>query len=466
MSIRYFQSLASRLLNEAVLCSLRIRRRRLILECLESKQMLTAIAFVQRQLDDVPSVLLTADYDGDGSDDILSAVDGILFSRFGRVIEPVAADIDGDGDLDVVGQDSNGGIVWAENSDGMGAFTVTPIDTSFMGGFQFVTSIAVEDLEGDGDLDVITAILFENENLDSFEEIHWYENKNGNGDFAAQQVLAEVGSESFSTLFGADVDGDGDVDIFDASNSLGLIFVGWLENLDGSTLGNRQIIKGNLDNLSTCASLRFERAVDLDGDGDPDLLSPARTSQFFGESRVGFHWYENSNGVFAAEPRFIEHDLQFCQIDPVDMDGDGDLDVLYLDLSESVDPFSQRLTVGWYENTDGSGDFSSHHTIATHSFSDFVRSTRLFPADIDGDGDRDVIVYKPGNPIIWHENRLIGDADDNGEVDFDDFLLLAANFGKEVDAVWEEGDFDANEKVDFDDFLALAANFGAKRQQA
>ena len=65
--------------------------------------------------------------------------------------------------------------------------------------------------------------------------------------------------------------------------------------------------------------------------------------------------------------------------------------------------------------------------------------------------------------ITWHENRLAGDTDDNGEVALADFLTLSANFGKQVDAVWEDGDFDGNGRVEFADFLILSDNFGNSR---
>ncbi len=51
-----------------------------------------------------------------------------------------------------------------------------------------------------------------------------------------------------------------------------------------------------------------------------------------------------------------------------------------------------------------------------------------------------------------------GDTNFDGEVKFDDFLVLSANFGDE--GGWAEGDFDGNGEVDFPDFLALSANFG------
>ena len=45
------------------------------------------------------------------------------------------------------------------------------------------------------------------------------------------------------------------------------------------------------------------------------------------------------------------------------------------------------------------------------------------------------------------EDRLQGDANENGTVDFEDFLILSANFGA-VDAVWADGDFDGNGVVE------------------
>jgi formylglycine-generating enzyme required for sulfatase activity len=51
-----------------------------------------------------------------------------------------------------------------------------------------------------------------------------------------------------------------------------------------------------------------------------------------------------------------------------------------------------------------------------------------------------------------------GDCDEDGDVDFDDFSVLAFNFGSTGD--WTDGDFDGDGIVDFDDFGALALNFG------
>ena len=66
--------------------------------------------------------------------------------------------------------------------------------------------------------------------------------------------------------------------------------------------------------------------------------------------------------------------------------------------------------------------------------------------------DRAYVVY--GKP-----STLPGDANGDGSTNFQDFLILANNFGKEG-AVFADGDFDGDGRVSFLDFLVLAENFG------
>ena len=63
------------------------------------------------------------------------------------------------------------------------------------------------------------------------------------------------------------------------------------------------------------------------------------------------------------------------------------------------------------------------------------------------------------------EQRIVGDFDSNGMVNFDDFLILSENFGRE-DARSTEGDLNGDHKVGFADFLILSANFGQEHVMA
>lgn len=56
---------------------------------------------------------------------------------------------------------------------------------------------------------------------------------------------------------------------------------------------------------------------------------------------------------------------------------------------------------------------------------------------------------------------LPGDANEDGNVDLQDFSLLKANFGATTGALWSEGDFNGDGAVDLQDFSLLKANFGA-----
>lgn len=53
-------------------------------------------------------------------------------------------------------------------------------------------------------------------------------------------------------------------------------------------------------------------------------------------------------------------------------------------------------------------------------------------------------------------DRVLGDIDGNGLVEFADFLILSSNYGKETD----EGDLNGDAVVNFADFLILADNYG------
>ena len=56
-------------------------------------------------------------------------------------------------------------------------------------------------------------------------------------------------------------------------------------------------------------------------------------------------------------------------------------------------------------------------------------------------------------------NKLPGDANLDGVVNFPDFITLATFFGQST-GLWSRGDFDSNGRVAFEDFAILARNVG------
>ncbi|RLD77354.1 MAG: hypothetical protein DRJ15_13690, partial [Bacteroidetes bacterium] len=79
-----------------------------------------------------------------------------------------AADIDEDGDMDVLSASlSDDKIAWHENTDGQGSFSSQQIITTNADG---AISVYATDIDGDGDMDVLSASFDDN-------KIAWYENQ-------------------------------------------------------------------------------------------------------------------------------------------------------------------------------------------------------------------------------------------------------------------------------------------------
>ncbi len=335
----------------------------------------------------------TADFDGDGDPDLVAAASGsdtvewfenavfdgrdeawvgtVIDLDFDSVAAVRAADVDGDGDPDVVGAAMNGdAVTWWENSSGNGTTWVErPIAINFDGAF----GVDVTDMDADGDLDVVGAALFA-------DTVMWWENTAGDGtSWTARTVEAVLdGAVSVAT---ADLDGDGDVDIA-AAGSQSDTFE-WFENLDGSaTSWARHTIASNFDYAHAVA------VGDLDGDDDPDIVGAAAWSD-------DLLWWENASGNATV---WSQHTIDGA-VDGVrglnlaDLDGDGDLDVL------AAAAFTSTLS--WWENADHSATAWTEHQLDGA----FVGGTAVKAADLTGDGWLDVVATPfDGHAVEWWEN--------------------------------------------------------------
>ncbi|MCH8922693.1 MAG: VCBS repeat-containing protein, partial [Planctomycetes bacterium] len=275
-----------------------------------------------------------------------------------------AADIDGDGDTDVLSasfQDDT--IAWHEN-DGSGGFTAHTISTAA----DEAVSVFAADLDGDGDIDVLSASM----SLRVDDGIVWYENDGSEG-FTAHTISSDV--RGATSVYAVDLDGDGDTDVLSASYHDDKI--AWYEN-DGSGGFTAHTIDTDADGVFSVF------AADLDGDGDVDVLSASRR-----DDKIA--WYENDGSQgFTAHTISTAADGAFS-VYAADLDGDGDVDVL------SASRFDDKIA--WYEN-DGNGGFTAH-TISTAARG----ANSVFAADVDGDGDTDVLSASfADDKIAWYEN--------------------------------------------------------------
>ncbi len=121
----------------------------------------------------------------------------------------IAADLDGDNDLDLAVVSFNDSkIAWFQNN-GAGVFGTERIIS--VGIQESPYSLQAGDLDRDGDLDIVAVSYFDN-------TIAWYENT-GAGTFGgAQNISSPVETPIFPNL--ADYDKDGDLDILVLRSSL------------------------------------------------------------------------------------------------------------------------------------------------------------------------------------------------------------------------------------------------------
>ena len=131
--------------------------------------------------------------------------------------------------------------------------------------------VVVVELDGDGDMDVLSASLFD-------AKIAWYEN-DGSQSFTAHNITTN-GARS---VFAIDLDGDGDIDVLSASRNDDKI--AWHEN-NGSQSFSSHTITSNAQGERSIGIKNAVYAVDLDGDGDIDVLSASA-----GDDKIA--WYEN-----------------------------------------------------------------------------------------------------------------------------------------------------------------------------
>jgi FG-GAP-like repeat len=356
---------------------------------------------------DFPTSIYAADIDGDGNLDLLSAssyddkiawyenTDGA--GTFGsqqviNIADPdapltglegnadgartvFASDIDGDGDFDVLSASTEDNkIAWYENTDGAGTFGLQQIISSSTFG---AWSVFAADLDGDGDMDVLSA------NDDSVAVIEWYENTDGAGTFSSSQIISTDVIRAHS-VSAADVDRDGDIDVLSASWWDDKI--AWYENTDGGgTFGPQQIISTNAEGAHAVL------AADLDGDGDLDALSASAV-----DDKIA--WYENTDGAgtFGLKPSISTAADRVYSIYTADMDNDGDIDVLSASGGDDK--------IAWYENTDSAGTFGTQQVISFAADGAYS----VITADLDRDGDLDVISSSVmDDEIAWYENESI-----------------------------------------------------------
>ncbi|EGB01995.1 hypothetical protein AURANDRAFT_69297, partial [Aureococcus anophagefferens] len=183
-------------------------------------------------------------------------------------------------------------------------------------------------------------------------------------------------------------------------------------------------------------------AIDVDGDGDVDVLSAS-----FSDDTVA--WYENDGSQSFTERVITTLAEWACSVFAIDVDGDGDVDALSASYHDD--------TIAWYEYDAGEDDeppVFAKHVITTLA----DEGNTVFAVDLDGDGDVDALSASYNDDTVaWYENdgsqsfarRIITNSAD----------AAISVFAIDVDG---DGDVDALSASRDDDTVAWYENDGSQ----
>jgi hypothetical protein len=305
---------------------------------------------------------------------------------FKYVTAVYSADLDNDGYEDIIGAGGYdpGVYAWYRNN-GDSTFTEHIIGSDV--NYDDAYAVTAADLDNDGNRDVIGAASWTG-------LIHYFLN-DGSGSFGSGNLINAGICDDVYSIFAADINKDGYIDILSAS--YGDNEIAWWEN-DGNLLNGISTddwTKHTIDGSFTNASCVY--SIDIDGDGDNDVI--AASKQANGEIAL---WLNNGTGTFGPK---IPVDAAFAfpsGVYSADINGDGNLDIIAAGLGAEDNKYLDGR-VAWWEG-DGTGNFGTRQ-----SLSFFRGATSVSAADFDGDGDTDICgAALDGGEIAWWSNNLTG----------------------------------------------------------
>ncbi len=308
-------------------------------------------------------------YKNDGSGNYLEEVNNSFAGVQNGSI--AFADIDGDNDQDLFitgGGDSHNSMANLYVNDGTGNY-VEPTGTFFTGVQN--SSIAFADIDGDGDRDVL--ITGQDKNYNSFAKI--YEN-DGSGNYSEITGTPFPGVSSGSIAF-ADIDDDGDQDVLITGRDKNYNRIAKLYKNDGS--GHYSEVTGTTFTGVEDSSIAF---ADVDKDGDEDVMIVGRWGN--SSSNVSAKIYKNDgSGNYSEVTGTPFTGVQQSSIAFADVDKDGDQDVLITGYS-----YTYRIPIANLYKNDGAGNYLE---VADTPFLGVYDGSIAF-SDVDGDNDQDLLI--------------------------------------------------------------------------
>ena len=310
------------------------------------------------------------------------------------------------------------------------------------GNYSEVSSLSVSDLDLDGDLDILASLNRFDEQTGLDSNIVWFENS-GVATFDTMHFITSEPSGARS-VGAADVDGDGDLDVYLSSLYDGALL--WYRNRGNQDFSVEPVV------ISTKASLvRQLIAADMDVDGDLDFVAKSSGNH-------AVYWYENrGDGIFQARHRIVNgvRGPFGIAVDDIDQDGDDDLF-----LANQLDG-----TIEWYRNDINTGrtkgDFTKDGSVdaddVDYLCNAVAGAARLPIGDLDRDG---IATVQDLDYLLRGKLRVpIGDVNLDAVFDSTD-LVTVFRAGEYDDAIkdnstWSEGDWNCDGDFNSSDFITV-----------
>ncbi|MGB2769174.1 MAG: FG-GAP-like repeat-containing protein, partial [Candidatus Zixiibacteriota bacterium] len=342
--------------------------------------------------------LFTLSNSGSGSFQVAARYD--LSSRYSISL----ADLDDDGDDDLLGCSGEHAKIMLNNGDG----TFQAARVLSMNDPQ---GLFAEDLDGDEDYDLAVVEGY----LDSVSVLL------NNGDGSFQPGVNYPVGESPGNVLSADVNGDLTKDLVVTNSEHSTISV-LLNNGDGTFQSPM--------NFHTLSGLEKILLSDLDGDGDKDVVFMYKGSQGYAYlCRIAI-MFNNGNGTFGSPLTFFSFEPWSLPggVVAVDLDGDQDNDLAAVCRSSD-------LSLAILKN-DGQGAFQAENVY------EVLDPVTLAGADLDGDGDCDLAVAHSGHLLPYDILRVYLNNGDASFYQAGDHALPTAPSSMVADDLDRDGDKD------------------------
>jgi FG-GAP-like repeat len=304
-----------------------------------------------------------------------------------QVPHPVHAevtDLDGDGIKDLIVADlgeflpsdhDKGAVVWLRGLPGGGFLNYS------IGGFPRVADVEAADFDGDGKKDLVVAAF----GWRHLGEIDILDNRSSDPSHPSFEPRKIDGRPGAIHVIPADLNHDGLMDFVALISQQFETVVAFINQGPGKGFKAETIYAAPHPNWGSSGI----QLVDLDGDGDLDVLMT--NGDMFDDRLLkpyhGIQWLENK-GTYPFTPHLLAHMPGVHRALAVDLDGDGDLDIVACAFTAgSVGGAEATLpSLIWLEQTKP-GRFVKH----TLEVGNLTHAT-LDVGDFDRDGDMDIAV--------------------------------------------------------------------------